>query len=159
MSDKPENLSPNFLENGITISEIEKLKKWGEYYAELQLTSSQLRKFYGAVQKIYIELSADGEQGFENQKMNILLLEPKLAYMAGKEKKTGQTRGQDSKGYNPTFGISKSTKVSGLMAFYDQNKEFILKIASKKQFENYFKMLEALIAYHKINEGKDKENG
>ncbi len=118
---KPNILNVSVLTEGIKDTEI--LKKWGHYLAEgndkVKVKTSQLRKFFGAVKKIQAD--------FENQKHEIILLLPKLAYAVGRNKEN-----------------------SKIKDFYDLLEPLIKDInEDKKKFKNFVNIFEAIVAYHK----------
>ena len=131
---KPEKIDPNVLEIGLR--DIEAVKKWGYYLAENgpelgQLSSSQLRKFFGAVKKIQAD--------FENQKGEIVLLEPKLAYAVGRD-----------------FDKQKQKQKTKIKEFYELLRDLIQEIGSdttsKKRFKYFVDVFESIVAFHKEKE-------
>ena len=132
----PQNLEPSIIKKGVDVSDLDKLQNWGIYLAQKNLTTSQFRKFFGATQKIAIEVAASDEAAFEKIKSEIYLLEPKLAYAAGKE--------------------SDRNKKEVLKQFYLLNSPLIKAITSKYEYLNYVKVLEGILAFHKLNVEKDK---
>lgn len=122
-----ETLPADVLETGIV--DIKLYREWGHYLAEesdglKSLSSSQLRRFFGALKKIQAD--------FDKLKGEIVLLDPKLAYAVGRD--TGKTK----------------TKIK---KFYDLIKPLIGKIqADKKRFKHFVNVFETLVAYHKERE-------
>jgi CRISPR-associated protein Csm2 len=94
-------------------------EKLGQKFAELKLTSSQLRKFFNEVRSI--EAQIDGK--FDEQKALILMLKSKVAYSVGK--KTSKT---------PT-------------EFKDFIDACIDKIIDEKDFKGFVKFFEAVVGY------------
>jgi CRISPR type III-A-associated protein Csm2 len=101
-----------------------------------KLTTTKLRNFFGEVKRIQIRLAFDG--GFESEKVNILMLKPKLAYHVGRE--DGQNRVKVKMFYQQ---LSRGIDVIDMTD----------PIKGKKHFENFVKLMEAVVAYHKAKEG------
>lgn len=101
-----------------------------------KLTTTKLRNFFGEVKRIQIRLAFDG--GFDSEKVNILMLKPKLAYHVGRE--DGQNRAKVKMFYQQLS--------IGLDAIDMNSSE-----KGKKHFENFVKLMEAVVAYHKAKEG------
>jgi len=89
-----------------------------------QLTTSQIRNFFGEMRRIQLK-------GFKNEATAFLLLKPKLAYMAARVNKER---------------INTFRKVMDFAhgAVGD----------SEERFKNYCDLLEAILAYHKAHGGK-----
>ncbi|HRP56363.1 type III-A CRISPR-associated protein Csm2 [Agriterribacter sp.] len=126
---KPPKIDTSMLENGISASQIENLKEWGKYFANdeggVKVTTSQLRKFFGEIKRIQAD--------FENASMDLILLDPKIAYAVGRAKK--EARGD------------KKVKIED---FYNQIAPMVSKIGnSQKKFKHFVQICEAIVAYHK----------
>ncbi|HRN54858.1 MAG TPA: type III-A CRISPR-associated protein Csm2 [Niabella sp.] len=126
---KPSDIDKNIINEGINNSHIENLKAWGEYFANdsggKKVSTSQLRKFFGEIKRIQAD--------FENGKMDLVLLDPKIAYAVGRAKK-------DS-------GKSHRVKIED---FYNQISPLIGQIGyDKKKFKHFVQLCEAIVAYHK----------
>lgn len=131
---KPDKIDVEVLKNGL--KDIEIVRKWGYYLAENspelgQLSSSQLRKFFGAVKKIQAD--------FENQKGEIVLLEPKLAYAVGRD-----------------FDKQNQKQKTKVKEFYELLRDLIRHIGSdtdsKKRFKYFVDVFESIVAFHKEKE-------
>lgn len=131
---KPDKIDVDVLKNGL--KDIEIVRKWGYYLAENspelgQLSSSQLRKFFGAVKKIQAD--------FDNQKSEIVLLEPKLAYAVGRD-----------------FDKQKQKQKTKIKEFYEMLRDLIQKVGSdndsKKRFKRFVDVFESIVAFHKEKE-------
>ena len=97
------------------------------------MSTSQLRKFFGALKRIQAD--------FERFKDEIPLLQPKLAYVAGKDKDKGGTHDKVPK-----------TKI---WDFYNEISPLISEInGDEKKFKNFVSIVEAIIAYHKFFGGE-----
>ena len=88
------------------------------------MSTSQIRRFFGAIKRIQAD--------FENLKSEIILLEPKLAYAVGRDQ-----------------GNSKIDE------FYKEISPLIREInEDEKKFKNFVSIIEAIVAYHKVQGGK-----
>jgi len=88
------------------------------------MSTSQIRKFFGAIKRIQAD--------FDNLKGEIILLEPKLAYAVGKDKKE-----------------------SKIDEFYKELSPLIKEIKEdEKKFKNFVSIVEAIVAYHKVYGGE-----
>jgi CRISPR type III-A-associated protein Csm2 len=104
------------------------------------LTSSQLRKFFGAIKRIHIF----GEYSSSNYHQ-LLRLKPLLAYAVGRDMK------EDS--YEKKKIIRPSSKI---IDFYEEISSAIdiMKGQDKNAFNNFVQIVEAIVAYHKAAGGK-----
>lgn len=121
-------------ENGIT----ETVLDWAKDFAselskkdgdKKELSTSQLRRFFGELKKIQNDLKSN--------EANFIMLRPQLAYAVGRD--------YDDK--------KKGTKTK-IDAFYKALAHLINEKVAKneKQFKNFVKILEAIVAYHKADE-------
>lgn len=99
---------------------------------EASLTTTQLRRFFGEVRRI--------QSDFINQTDSVLMLEPKLAYAVGRA----------GKGKIKCFHEQLSRGLRLVCATIDSND----KKEAKKQFNNFVMVMEAIVAYHKVKDGK-----
>lgn len=88
------------------------------------MSTSQIRRFFGALKRIQAD--------FDNLKGEILLLEPKLAYAVGRD--------QNNSKIDEFF-----REISPLIR--DINED-------EKKFKNFVSIVEAIVAYHKVQGGK-----
>jgi len=131
---QPNKLTESILSTGII--DMEPLKEWGHYLGTdgdneglKKITSSQLRRFFGAVKKIQAD--------FENSKNEIVLLNPKLAYAVGRDYDKQKRRNK--------------TKIKEL---YDLVNPLISAInEDKNKFKNFVNVFESIVAYHKEKSG------
>lgn len=101
---------------------IPKTKKNGDKILRPILTTNQLRKFFGEVKRL---------QGFsEYRSSEFALLKPKLAYAVARAKD------EDAKIHDFYHVIAKAIDI----------------VESKKDFKNFIKIFEAIVAYHKAAE-------
>ena len=106
------------------------------FFIVLPLTTSQLRKFYGAVKSIQMDISVNGYNESE-----FVMLKPKLAYAVGrvrqKNPKCRERRIEDF-----------AEVISSAMNIVNNSAERDL------AFKNFINFFEAIVAYHK-RYGKD----
>lgn len=103
---------------------VAKAAKFGQYLAveRNKLTTSQLRKFFGEVKRLQM-------RGYKDNESDFIMLKPKLAYAVGRAKK-------DNKIHD----------------FYHVLADGIDKVNNAKEFKNFIKIFEAIVAYHKAAE-------
>ena len=106
----------------------------------LPLTTSQLRKFFGAVKTLELKIRANG---FEENKSDFIMLKPKLAYAVGRVRNANRT--------------IADIRISDLEEVLSLSIDIIMSKCSNKDFafKNFIKFFEAIVAYHK-SYGKDK---
>lgn len=101
---------------------VENAKKFGKHLEENKLTTSQIRKIFSDIKKL---------KSYEKNKSELILLRPKLAYIAGRH-------GRRAKG------------VKDLQEVIDACVKQIKDDSSFKNFQSFF---EAILAYHKYYGG------
>ena len=99
-------------------------EKAGKFMAKNGLTNSQIRNVFGEIKRIQMA-------GYEKDKASFLLLKPKMAYAASRNKN------------------------DGLNLFKDIFNRSFLDITSEKSYLNFCKFIESILAYHKAYGGKD----
>lgn len=117
--------NPQWIKAGATPEMILYAEKAGEYMARNGLTNSKIRNIYGEIKRIQM-----GE--FEKEKSSFYLLKPKVAYALGRDDKN-----------------------RGLRLFkmiFDQNFNYVI---DHKTYQNFCNLIEAILAYHKANGGRD----
>jgi|APCry1669188879_1035177.scaffolds.fasta_scaffold104626_2 CRISPR-associated protein Csm2 len=121
------------LKNGITLENVKWAHGFGEYLTmgtdKEKLSTTQLRKFFGELRRMEALMSPK-----EFTRDQLFMLIPKLAYAVGrakKEKKTDQVRIQD---------------------FYEELSLGITHVTEFQEFKNFIKIVEAIVAYHKLYE-------
>ncbi|WP_165155458.1 type III-A CRISPR-associated protein Csm2 [Parabacteroides sp. ZJ-118] len=130
-----DKMKKDWIQNGISNEAVEWAKSFGEYLTKDvkgvkgALTTSQLRKFFGELRRI--------DSDFPHKKNGIIMLKPMLAYAVGRD--GNKTRIKE-------FGdeISK-----GIDAIRLEDK-----VNAKSDFNNFLKIFEAIVAYHKFYGGK-----
>jgi len=120
----------DWVKNGITDDAVEEADKIGKELANNKLTTSQIRNIFGEMRRIQMN-------GYKKEKASFLLLKPKLAYAVKRNENKGTIKFFEvfSAGYD---AIDKKNDDTG-----------------QKQFENFMKFLEAILAYHKYHGGKE----
>lgn len=109
---------------------------FGKYLKQQGLETNQIRKFLDAVNRIKVKLTGDtltgdGEKDFSKIKIDVVLLQPKLAYAAGR-KETSHT----------------------LKPFSKIIADAIDKVHTLDDFYRLVQLIESIIAYHKAEGGK-----
>lgn len=107
----------------------EKLVKYaeeaGKFMAKNGLTNSKIRSIYGEIKRIQM-----GE--FDKEKSSFFLLKPKVAYALGRDDKN-----------------------EGLSLFKLIFDKCSADVKDQKTYINFCNFIEAILAYHKANGGKD----
>ncbi len=116
---------PEWIEKGADEPMITFAEKTGEYMAKNGLTNSKIRSIYGELKRIQM-----GK--FDKEKTAFYLLRPKVAYAQGRE--------QNNK------GLQMFKLVFDKAAFL---------VKKESEFQNLCNLLEAILAYHRANGGKD----
>jgi len=125
--------------NGASSQMVVWANSFGKYLTEKDdtdpLTTSQLRRFFGELRRI--------EADFENAQSDIPMLIPKLAYAVGRAFDARRRRAK--------------TKVLEFYEAVDKGLGYIRLDAEecKSDFENFVKVIEAIVAFHKYHGGKD----
>lgn len=144
-----EQQQKHHLKKWITESIDENMIKWaekfGEYLAQKEnnlkeLSSSQLRKFFGALKALQNEILMDSDladdKEISNYKHELLMLKPQLAYAAARAK----------------------TDYAKIHNFHEIISECIDYVQTKKHFKNFISLVEAIVAYHKVEEESKKKS-
>lgn len=100
-------------------------EKAGKFMAENGLTNSKIRSIYGEIKRIQM-----GE--FSKEKSSFFLLKPKVAYALGRDPRN-----------------------EGLLLFKLMFDKCFHLVKEETTFKNYCNFLEAILAYHKANGGRD----
>ena len=104
---------------------VEFAEREGAFMARSGLTNSKIRSIYGEIKRIQMGT-------FEEEKSAFYLLKPKVAYALGREPKN-----------------------EGLKRFKQIFDDCYDKVIDEKSFKNFCNVLEAILAYHRANGGKD----
>lgn len=102
---------------------------FGRYLGKEGLSTSQVRNIFSDIKKM---------DSFERNRKDLILLRPKLAYVAGRH---GKRRGRE------LFGA-----IVDLQQVLDKCIQWVRDENSFQNFQNFF---EAILAYHKFYGGKD----
>lgn len=133
----------DLLKKWITESIDDNMIKWAEKFGRYlavkennlkELSSSQLRKFFGALKalqnEILMDLDLQDNSEITKYKHQLIMLKPQLAYAAARAK-------------------SDFAKIHN---FHEIISECIDHVKTKKQFKNFISLVEAIVAYHKVEE-------
>jgi CRISPR-associated protein Csm2 len=120
--------------------------EFGKYLTQSDkpLTTTQLRRFFGEIKRIGLS--------FKDNASDVYMLEPKLAYAVGRV--TGTNKGRIKEFYEElSRGLREVTKaIDKDEAKETKDEEYK---DSHRQFKNFTKVAEAIVAYHKSHGGKD----
>lgn len=105
---------------------VKQAEEFGPYLKQQRLETNQVRKFLDAVNRLKAELAETGD--FSRIETEVVLLKPKLAYAAARQKAAKP--------------LSEIISVA------------IDKVYSKEDFERLVQFIESIIAYHKAEGGK-----
>ncbi|HMN91253.1 MAG TPA: type III-A CRISPR-associated protein Csm2 [Saprospiraceae bacterium] len=131
------------IQDGITLDEVAWAHGFGEYLAggkgKEQLSTTKLRKFFGELRRLEAEIEP---KDFKTDQLVMLI--PKLAYDVGRTKK-------DNRG--------NKVRVED---FYRELTSGISEVKEYTHFKNFIKLVEAIVAYHKVyessNNNKNSDN-
>ena len=132
--------------SGITPDAINYTDSFAKHLSEelkgriLPLTTSQLRKFFGAVKGLELKIRANG---FEKNESDFIMLKPKLAYAVGRVRNS-----------NRAIADIRIADFEEVLSF---TIDLVMSKCPNKEsaFNNFIKFFEAIVAYHKCF-GKDK---
>lgn len=119
------NYQSSWITNEADSKLVEFAETMGKYMAENGLTNSKIRSIYGEIKRVQM-----GE--FVKEKASFYLLRPKVAYALGRDPK------------NMGLQLFK-------LVFDTCSKD----VSNQKTYLNFCNLLEAILAYHKANGGKD----
>jgi len=100
-------------------------EKAGKFMAKKGLTNSKIRSIYGEIKRIQMS-------EFEKEKSAFILLKPKVAYALGRD-----ANNDGLKLFKEIFDLSSAN------------------VTDQKSYQNFCNFMEAILAYHKANGGKD----
>jgi CRISPR-associated protein Csm2 len=109
-----------------------------QFSKEKELSTTQLRKFFGQLKRLQAEVQVAGDYSHQH-KVKMMMLAPQLAYAVGRNKKR--------LGRN----LVDTTKVGH---FYDEITEMLKSVDEEKHFNNFVNIIEAVVAYHKFKGGE-----
>jgi len=133
-----DKLKKDWIRNGVSKEVVEWAESFGEFLAKKEdrkgaLSTSQLRKFFGELRRI--------DSDFEQKKNDILMLKPMLAYAVGRD--GNKTRIKE-------FGNEISKGIDAIRLGDE--------VHAKNDFKNFLKIFEAIVAYHKFYEEKNRKS-
>lgn len=117
--------NPEWITKGADKALVAYAEKAGAFMAKNKLTNSKIRSIYGEIKRIQM-----GE--FDKEKASFFLLKPKVAYALGRDDKNE--------------GLKLFKKI------FDRCSE---DVKDQIGYTNFCKFIEAILAYHKANGGKD----
>lgn len=117
--------NPAWITNGVDSSMITFAEKAGKVLKKYKLTPSQFRNIYGELKRIQMG-------GYNTNMASFLMLRPKVAYMQGRS--------------DTNVGI----RVFKLI--FDHAAD---KVVDKTTFNNFCNLMEAVLAYHRAESGKE----
>lgn len=97
-----------------------------------KLTTNQLRRFFGDIKRLEMQVLSQ-ETFDERLKNELLLLKPKLAYAKGR---------------------SQNTKIDEFHQEITTAIDAVIGTPTKESFRNFVKLVEAIVAYHKAHGGE-----
>lgn len=109
---------------------VDTAEKFGKYLAEKQLSTSQIRNIFSETKRM---------KSYEENKNDLLLLKPKLAYIAGRHGK----RDKSGKLTGPVPDLARVLE------------KCIENIDDDDAFQNFKDFFEAILAYHRYYGGKE----
>jgi len=114
-----------WITNGADENLVRYAEEAGKFMANNGLTNSKIRSIYGEIKRIQM-----GE--FEKEKSSFYLLKPKVAYALGRD--------------------DRNEGLSLFKLIFDQSS---VDVKNQKTYINFCNLIEAILAYHKANGGKD----
>jgi CRISPR-associated protein Csm2 len=117
-------IKPEWITREIDREGVEFSKNFGKYLADNKLTTSQIRNIYGELKRIQMK-------GYANEKTSFLLLLPKMAYAAQRNKNEGLTA------FKKVFDKAHPL------------------VDDEKNYNNMMDLMESILAYHKAFGGRD----
>jgi|SRR5690554_2976020 len=131
---------PSWITDEIKQQDIDRISDFSKYLAvkkdrhDSEVTSSQIRKFYGEVKRIQAN-------GVVHEKSTFKMLKPKLAYAVGRQKKSERQK-------------LESLYVALSSAINSVDIDSVDDVTLKKRFSNFTQLFEAIVAYHKFHGGQ-----
>lgn len=113
----------------------------GETLAEQRLTTNQIRNVFGTARQIQMRWGKPGSEAERQAYRDAILLRPKLAYFAEREK---QSKGGKSEGME-----TLQTVLEPALKLLSDNGQ-----PNRERFERFVELFEAIVAYHKKHGGK-----
>lgn len=114
---------------------VEDSKDLGSHLKQIGLKTNQIRKFLEAVNRLKVELALDKDKKFSTIETEVILLKPKLAYAAARQK-------DDRRKFSPVEPLSNVIS------------EAIDIVYDSPDFYRLVQLIESIIAYHKAEGGE-----
>jgi CRISPR-associated protein Csm2 len=121
----------------------------GEYLAENDVKTNQLRKFLDAVNRIKADLRQESSVRLDKIEVELQVLKPKLAYAVGRSNKQREKPALDAFSQVINAAID-SIKDAELIRTESDKEEF------REDFERLVYLIESVVAYHKAAGGKNQ---
>lgn len=118
---------------GLGIHLCDKKSKKDKFPGYNAVTTSQMRNIFSEVKRIEVKVNSDEQ--WANERSNVLLLRPKIAYN--------------------TARVLSSRRESKMVDLREILEKALLAIESKEDFKRFTQFFEGVIAYHKVYGGKD----
>ncbi len=136
-----------------TTDYFEKGKELGKFCVQTGITTSQLRKFLSLVNVLTNKVK-NNEEKWDKIVEELDYLKVKLAYQAGRDNETKFVI--NSNGYRKAKKDEQfNKKLKPLVEFYNKIEPEINKAKNKENYENFAKLIETILAFHKYEGGKD----
>lgn len=132
-----------WITQGFTQEALEWAKQTGETLKEGKVSTAHLRKFFGSLRRIEMDLKGSDAN---RHLVKILILRPRLAYAAARASSSGENKAD--KNIMESYVKQIDTLLQAVIA--ESNSEDSL----KQRFQNFMHIQEAIIAYHKSAGGK-----
>jgi CRISPR-associated protein Csm2 len=122
----------------------------GSGLVKQNVKTNQLRKFLDAINQLKAKLNLEGKTNITNIEIALQMLKPKLAYAAGRaDKKKGEEAGIKSLEAVIAAAVDKMIQARAVQSDNDL-------VDFREDFERLANLIEAIIAYHKFEGGKDQ---
>ncbi|MCH3924310.1 MAG: type III-A CRISPR-associated protein Csm2 [Bacteroidales bacterium] len=123
------NFNNDWIIKGVDNDMVEFAEECGKYMAPLDNRDSKALT-NSQIRNVYGEIKRIQMKGFNDEKSSFLLLKPKVAYAAGRQ------------------------NTDGMNLFKEIFDRAYPCVKDKRSFDNFCKLMEAILAYHKFNGGK-----
>lgn len=120
---------------------VEIAEKEANKYIQSKLTYSQIRKIFAQIIKIRTQLETNKEENINKAVSELVLLKPLLAYAVGKSMGRNGSPVQKFQ----VFMFDCIDEISNLSAVDEQ----------RKAINNFIKVIEAIVAYHRFKGGRE----
>ena len=119
--------NPEWITKGADKAVVTYTEEAGKRMVKGNLTTSKIRNIFGEIKRIQVST-------YEKEESSFYLLQPKVAYAVGRERKSS---GGDLR------------RIEGILVFQDIFKKAVEPVNNSKSYQNFCNFMEALVAYHK----------